>query len=107
MHDSVPKHVVQVFVDMLLTHCDVPEIVVLDAGAEFEFTFALESVELRISIRIAGSDAGWQQGLVEWHGGLLSEIRNKNIYEFHVSGNYQEELALAMCAQSKNATLTR
>ena len=37
MHNKVPKHVVQVFVDMRLTHCGVPEIVVLDTGGEFEF----------------------------------------------------------------------
>ena len=38
--NGVPKHVMQVFVELWLIHCGVPEIVVVDQEGEFESTFA-------------------------------------------------------------------
>ena len=55
----------------------------VDQGSEFDPTFA----------RITGSHAGWQQGLVERLGGLLGDIWNKAVCEFHIKGRHQDKLA--------------
>ena len=43
-----------VFVEMWLTHCGVPEVVVVDQGGLFACTLAEEREEIGIDIRITG-----------------------------------------------------
>ena len=100
VRSRVPKYVMQVFVEMLLTRYAVSVTVVVDEGCEFESTFAHECKKL--TVRIAESHSGWQQRLVEGRGGLLSEMWNNIVYEFHVSGREQAKLALAMWSQERN-----
>ena len=92
---KVPTHVVQVFVDMWLTHYGVPVIVVVDQAG----TFTQECHEFDFDIPFAGRHAGWQQAVVERHGGLLSESWNNIGYESHV------KLALAMRVQAKERNI--
>ena len=71
-----------------------------------ESPFAQESEEFCCDTRVIGSHAGRQQGLVERHGGLLSEIWNNTVCEFQTFGREQTILAVAVRVQAKNATLT-
>ena len=86
---------------MWLTHHGVPSIVVVNQGGEFESTFAQECEEFGAQIRITGSRAGWQQGFVERHGGLLGEIWINNVYEFHVSGRASDIGIGPVCASQE------
>ena len=76
----VPKHVVQCF-----------------QGSELESTLA--------DVRITGSHAGRQQGLVERHGGSLRETWNKIVNECHIKGRASQDGA--MCVQVQRATLMK
>ena len=62
---SFGEHVGLRFVDMWLTNHCVQEIVVVDPGGEFQTTVCQAWAEFGIGVRIIGSHAGWQQGLVE------------------------------------------
>ena len=48
--------------------------------------------------------AGWQQGLVERHGGSLGELSNRCVCKCHIKGRQQAQGALAMHAgQERNS----
>ena len=70
-------HVVQCFIEIWFTRNDVPEIVVVGKGGEFEYTFAQEREEFGNDVRITVFHAGWQQSQVERRCGLLSESWRK------------------------------
>ena len=57
-HREHVKHVVQCCIEMWLTHHNVPEIVMMHQGGEFESTFGHESEEFLIDVHITGSHAG-------------------------------------------------
>ena len=67
----VPKHVIQRFIEMRLTHYGLPGIVVVGQGGEFGTTLSQEYDEFGIDVHTTGSHAGWWQGLVERHGGVV------------------------------------
>ncbi len=90
-----------------MQHYGVPELVVIDQGGEFgaEFTDMME--EYSMDSRLAGSHAAWQHGLAERHGAILGEIWEHITKEHHSDGRAEAKLAMAVCLQAKNATMSR
>ena len=92
-----PRTWSRVFIEMWLTHRGVPKVVVVDQGL-------LWSVKnLGSTSASLGATRNGKQGLVERHGGCLDKVVDAP----HTWGSQQAKMALAMCVQAKDATLTR
>ena len=80
---------------------------VVDQGGEFEAEFVAMCEEHGIDSRVVGAHAPWQHGFAERHGGILGEVWTKVVQDFNIIGREKAKLALAVCVQAKNATMTR
>ena len=79
----------------------------MDQGGEFEAEFVAMCEEHGIDSRVVGAHAPWQHGFAERHGGILGEVWTKVVQDFNIVGRGKAKLALALCVQAKNATMTR
>jgi len=102
-----PEHVARKVVEVWIMHYGTPEVFVVDQGGEFEAAFIEMCEEHGIDTRVIGAHAPWQHGFAERHGGILGEVWTKVVKEFNIVGRDKAKLALAVCVQAKNATLTR
>ena len=81
--------------------------IVCDQGGEFESAFIEMCEELGIDTKVVGSNAAWQHGFAERHGGILGEMWEKTVHQHGIVGRDKCKIGLAAMLQAKNATMTR
>ena len=107
LKNRTAAHVVKRFMEVWIAHYGVPELIVCDQGGEFEAAFREMCEEFGIDTKVVGSHAAWQHGFAERHGGILGEMLHKVIHQHGIVGRDKCQMALAVCLQAKNGTMTR
>ena len=72
--DKRPATVARAFARFWFRWAGSPTKVIHDQGGEFQGAFARLMDKLNAGCHVTGTDAGWQNGLVERHGGILKVI---------------------------------
>ena len=79
-----------------------PQKAVSDQGTEFRAAFADYLSKIGISLRLAPTEAPWQNALPDRHGGVVGEIVRMLVEEFPLEGQEDMELACQAATLAKN-----
>lgn len=102
VHDKKPATVARAFARFWLRWAGSPRKVIHDQGGEFQGSFARLMDKLNTGSYVTGSEAGWQNGMVERHGGILKVIFRHIIEDVPVCGEDEVEMALIAATLAKN-----
>ena len=79
-----------------------PTQIVHDQGGEFFKDFAAQMRRLGLNPRVTPTEAPWQNGMVERHGGVLGEILSVMVEQAQLTGEADMTMGGAMAAAAKN-----
>ena len=100
---KTPLDVVRAFEDKWVRWAGVPDVLVFDRGGEFLGPAFREMVErFGSGTRVTPVEAAWQQGMVERHGGVISDMLDAFVRDLAVAGSDEMEMALCHCSAAKN-----
>ena len=92
----------QAFIDYWISWAGCPESVLMDQGGEFEGEFQAVLTRFGIGPRVIATEAPWQNGMVERHGGVLGEILSLMVDQCQLRGPEDMAAGGHMAASSKN-----
>ena len=102
-----PDHCARKFMSKWISLFGPPTWVHLDQGGEWEAEFIMLLEQHAIATKVSGAHAGWQLGLAERHGALLSIAWSSLIFEHQVQDRPGMKMTLMCAIQAKNQIVSR
>ncbi len=90
------------FLKMWTTWAGIPKFLVVDRGTHNRGAFQLELEKLGVTFREVATEAPYQLGRTERHGGILKNMLNRVIHATQATGLGDLQLALTQCLEVKN-----